>query len=116
MSSIVAFTGDLMFSSNIEATLRRDGHETTTVEALPALERELTRGSVDLVILDLHADAEAGAVVMLCQPLGVPVLAFGRHTEPALLRSARDAGCREVVPRLTFVEQMTRLVQGSIGA
>ena len=115
MSSIVAFTGDLMFSSNIEATLARDGHEVSVVEDLAALERELNGDSVDLVILDLHAGAEAGAVVMLCQPQGVPVLAFGRHTEPALLRSARESGCREVVPRSTFVEQMSSLVEASIG-
>jgi DNA-binding NtrC family response regulator len=116
MSRVVAFTADLMFSSNIEETLRRAGHETAIVETLPSLERELTSGAADLVLLDLHAGAEAGAVVMLCRPRGVPVLAFGRHTEPGLLRSARDAGCFEVVPRSTFVERMAQLVSKALTA
>jgi DNA-binding NarL/FixJ family response regulator len=107
----VAFTPDLLFSSNIEETLRRDGRMTATVEDLASLERELRMGDVDLVLFDLQAAAEPGAVVMLCRPLGVPVLAFGRHTEPETLRSARDAGCVDVVVRSTFVEQMPQLVQ-----
>lgn len=106
---VVAFTPDLMFSSRIEETLRPDV-EVADVEDLASLERELRMGDVGLVIFDLHAGAEAGVVVMLCNPLGVPVLAFGRHTEPQLLRSAREAGCVEVVARSTFVEEMRDLV------
>jgi DNA-binding NtrC family response regulator len=112
----VAFTADLMFSSNIEATLARSDCQVASIEDLPSLERELNRGDVDLVILDLHAGVEAGAVVMLCMPYGIPVLAFGRHTEPALLRSARESGCAEVVPRSTFVEQMPQLVERIMSA
>jgi hypothetical protein len=48
---------------------------------------------------------------MLCNPVSVPVLAFGRHTEPQMLRSAREAGCAEVVPRSTLVDEMPALVQ-----
>ena len=111
---IVAFTQDLMFSSRIAETLRRDGHETAAVEDVAALERELRMDGVRLVILDLHAGVEPGAVTMLCLPLGVPVLAFGRHTEPEMLRSARDSGCAEVVVRSTFVEEMPSLVEKTI--
>jgi DNA-binding NarL/FixJ family response regulator len=111
----VAFTPDLMFSSRIEETLRAEGRVTATVEDLTSLERELRLGDVDLVLFDLQAAAEPGAVVMLCKPVGVPVLAFGRHTEPETLRSAREAGCAEVVVRSTFVEEMAQLVQRAIG-
>jgi DNA-binding response OmpR family regulator len=107
---ILAFTPDLLFSSSIEGTLMREDHHVHVVEDFPSLERGLLMGGVDLVILDLHAGAEAGAVVMLCQPMGVPVLAFGRHTEAALLRDAREVGCAEVVARSTFVEEMPALV------
>ncbi|HWO72051.1 MAG TPA: hypothetical protein VNN21_00670 [Dehalococcoidia bacterium] len=107
---IVSLTTDLLFSSNIEATLARSGDEVRTVEDMPSLERALRGREVDLVILDLDSGPEAGAVVMLCQPMGVPVLAFGRHTEAALLRSAREVGCAEVVPRSVFVERMADLV------
>jgi DNA-binding NtrC family response regulator len=111
---IVALTTDLMFSSNIEATLSRAGYNVATVEDVQALRRQLVAGGTALVILDLHAGADAGDVTGACSGISVPVLAFGRHTEPALLRAARDAGCREVIPRSTFVEHMLRLVEGAI--
>ncbi len=100
-----------MFSSNIEATLGRASYEVHIVDDLSGLEAALTP-DVDAVILDLHAGLETTDVVGLCTPLGVPVLAFGRHTEPALLRAAREAGCAQVVPRSTFVEEMAALVKG----
>jgi DNA-binding response OmpR family regulator len=119
MAEIVSLTADLMFSSNIEATLARAGHLVTTAEDLTALETALEDGDAALVILDLHAGFDAVDVVALASghALGpdaarasVPVLAFGRHTEPALLRHARESGCVEAVARSTFVEDMPALV------
>ena len=119
MAAIVSLTADLMFSSNIESTLARAGHSVRTVEDLTALEAALDEGATALVILDLHAGFDATDVVAIASghALGpdaarapVPVLAFGRHTEPALLRHARDAGCVEAVARSTFVEGMVGLV------
>ena len=105
----VAFVSDLLFASNIEATLGRAGYEVVSVEDLPALEQALAAGPAGLVILDLHAGAAAEEVVQRAK--GVPVLAFGRHTAAALLRAARAAGCAGVVARSTFVEEMTDLVE-----
>jgi DNA-binding response OmpR family regulator len=106
----IAFVTDLMFASNIEATLGRAGYEVAIVEDLAALEREMASDELCVVVLDLHAGVEAAKVVARAQE--TPVLAFGRHTEPALLRSAREAGCAEVVPRSTFVSEMLALVRG----
>jgi DNA-binding NtrC family response regulator len=120
MAQIVSLTADLMFSSNIEATLARAGHTVTTAEDLTALETALEEGDIGIVIFDLHTGFDATDVVSLASghTLGpdverrpVPVLAFGRHTEPELLRHAREAGCVEAIPRSTFVEQMASLVQ-----
>jgi hypothetical protein len=38
-------------------------------------------------------------------------MAFGRHTEPALLRAARDAGAAIVVPRSQLVEELPELLR-----
>jgi DNA-binding NarL/FixJ family response regulator len=120
MTQIVSVTADLMFSSNIEATLARAGHIVRTAEDLTGLEAALEEDDAALVILDLHAGFDAADVVAIAsghalgpdaQRSPVPVVAFGRHTEPALLRHAREAGCVEAVPRSTFVEQMTGLVE-----
>ena len=105
----VAFVSDLLFASNIEATLGRAGYEVRTVEDVPAFDRVISHRDASVVILDLHAGVGASEVVSRAK--GTPVLAFGRHTEPALLRAAREAGCAEVVPRSTFVEKMLDLVR-----
>jgi DNA-binding response OmpR family regulator len=124
MAVIVSLTADLLFSSSIEETLRRAGHAVTTTEDLTALERTLQEVDAGLVILDLHAGFDAADVVALAagHALGpdasgapVPVLAFGRHTEPALLRHARESGCVEAVARSTFVEEMPALVDRTLG-
>jgi DNA-binding NtrC family response regulator len=107
VSLIVALTQDLMFASNIEATMRRAGYEVATVETFEEL-REAVKDAAALVILDLHAGSAVADVVAVADQ--APVLAFGRHTEPATLREARQAGCAEVVPRSTFVAEMTALV------
>jgi DNA-binding response OmpR family regulator len=112
----IAYVSDLMFSSNIQETLGRAGYEVAVADDMPSLERELNLGLADVVLLDLHAGAPAGAIFMLCQPYGIPVVAFGRHTEPVLLREARDAGCAAAVPRSTFVEEMVELVEKATGA
>jgi hypothetical protein len=90
---VIAFVADLLFSSRIEATLAAAGHRVEVVEELPALQGALADAPADVLILDLHAGVTAASA--LADPAGVPVLAFGRHTEPALLRSAREAGCAE---------------------
>ena len=62
-------------------------------------------------MLDLHARAlDWRAVTAAAKERSLAVLAFGRHTEAALLREARDAGCDRVVPRSQFVEEMPSLL------
>lgn len=106
---VVALTADLLFSSNIEATLTRNGFDVTIVDDLSSLAAGLASTPTALVILDLHAGAPPVEVV--ARVGATPILAFGRHTEPVLLRAAREAGCAEVVVRSTFVEEMTDLVR-----
>jgi DNA-binding NarL/FixJ family response regulator len=107
---IVAYVSDIMFAARIEATLEQRGYEVYVVEELPALAAELEAGA-KLCLLDLHAGASAADVVALCKPRGVAVVAFGRHTEAALLREARAAGCATVLPRSEFFEKLTSLVE-----
>ncbi len=104
---VVAFSADLLFTSKIEATLARAGYDVAIVEDLAALTTSLAAGPTALVILDLHAGAATAEIVR--QAGAAPVLAFGRHTEPEVLRAAREAGCAVVVARSTFVEEMAAL-------
>jgi CheY-like chemotaxis protein len=105
---VAALVKDLIFVSRIEATLGGAGYSVDFVEDVAGLRQALAKAPPVAVLLDLHAGNDAAEVVAACQ--GAPVVAFGRHTEPALLRAARRAGCARVVARSDFVEGMARLV------
>ena len=113
IARLVAYVSDLMSASRIEATLEQRGYEVYVVDELQALAAELDAGA-KLCLLDLHAGAAAADVVVLCKQRGVPVVAFGRHTEAALLREARKAGCETVLPRSEFFEKMTTLIDETL--
>jgi DNA-binding NarL/FixJ family response regulator len=63
------------------------------------------------VVVDLHAASiDTADVIRRASGAGARVLAFGRHTEPATLRAARDAGAETVVPRSQLVEELPALL------
>jgi CheY-like chemotaxis protein len=108
--TIIAAIDDLMFQSRLEAQARTLGYDVTiagsTDEALAALDAQAA-----LLVLDLHGRAiDWHIIVAAAKERSVPVLAFGRHTEAALLREARDARCERVVPRSQFVEELPALL------
>ncbi|MFQ6019247.1 MAG: hypothetical protein ACE5KW_00650 [Dehalococcoidia bacterium] len=111
---ILVLTENLMFSSRIGETLRPLGYTISFVEGLQGLASARDDQRPDLLIIDLDAAGapaeEALSRVKEILP-SLPVLAFGRHTEPKQLRAARRAGCTEVAVRSTFVEEMPQLVE-----
>jgi len=67
---------------------------------------------VDAVVVDLHdMTFDARRLVAAAAAAGRPALAFGRHTEAAALRSAREAGASIVVPRSQLVEELPALLE-----
>lgn len=112
---IVAVITDLMFQSRLQEQARALGYQVVVAETPEAI-TEALRDDAALVVLDLHAGVDWQRAVALAKERAVPVLAFGRHTEAQLLRSAREAGCDRVVPRSTFVEELPRLVEELTGA
>ena len=62
--------------------------------------------ALDLVIADANRPSE-----VLARFPGVPVLGFGRHTDPQLLRAARQAGFAKVVARSVLSERLPELVE-----
>ena len=105
---------DLMFQPRIEAALRGLGVRAEVVASAQALDAALAAGPA-LAVVDLHAAGfDALDAVRRAHAAAVPVLAFGRHTEPATLRAAREAGAQVVVPRSQLVEELPRLVAEAI--
>jgi DNA-binding NarL/FixJ family response regulator len=64
-----------------------------------------------LVVVDLHAAGiDVMSVIRMSKAAGAAVLAFGRHTEPATLRAARDAGADAAVSRSQLVDELPELI------
>jgi hypothetical protein len=92
---------DLFFRAKIEAMLNATGHRLAAAGE-PA----------DVVVADVNR-CDPAAVVAAAG--AVPVLGFGRHTDAALLRSARQAGFAKVVPRSVLAERLGDLVADLVG-
>ncbi len=64
-----------------------------------------------LVVIDLQADAfDAPTLIRQSAASGAAVLAFGRHTEAAVLKAARNAGADRAVPRSQVAEELPALL------
>ena len=108
---IVTVITDLMFQSRVREEAAALGYD-VCVAGTPAGVREALAAGAALVVLDLHVSGvDWQEAVAAAKQRGVPVLAFGRHTEPSLLREAREAGCDRVVPRSTLVEELPKLIE-----
>ena len=114
--TVLAVISDLMFQSRVSEQTRALGYEAAVADTAGTLDAAFD-SPLALVVLDLHASGlDWQRAVALAQERGVPVLAFGRHTEAELLRAARDAGCDRVVPRSVLVEELPRLIDELAGA
>ena len=115
---IVLVATDLMRQSRVAEAARALGYAvalaTTTEEA-----REALRGDAGaVVILDLQAEGVPWRDVVTAAG-SLPIIAFGQHTKPDILRAARAAraaGCRLAVPRSRLVEQLPQLIEKAKGA
>jgi len=113
-SHLVLVATHLMFQSRIREAVRALGLEVTVADSTEAV-RDALRSPTALVVLDLQAEGVPWEDVVSAAKDGpggpVPVLAYGQHTKPALLRAARAAGCDLVVPRSRLVADLPRLIE-----
>lgn len=80
---VLLVTGDLVFRSKLGGVVAAAGAEITRDDS-----------ACDLAVLEVTGP-EAGRLGALVGR-GIPVLAFGAHMEPELLRAARQAGATAV--------------------
>jgi DNA-binding NarL/FixJ family response regulator len=114
---IVLVATDLMRQSRVAEAARALGYTvavaTTAEEAREAIRGDA--GDAAVVILDLQAEGLPWRDVVAAAG-SAPVIAFGQHTKPDLLRAARAAGCRLAVPRSRLVEELPQLIEKAKGA
>ena len=110
MAFAILAVPDLLFQSRFEAALRARDIDVR----VPASAAECTAMLADeptLVVVDLQADAfDAPLLIRESSAAGAAVLAFGRHTEAAVLKAARDAGADRAVPRSQVAEELPMLL------
>ena len=100
---VLAFVPELLTSMRIESGVQRLGGFVELAEAPDAFVQALQSGP-QLAIFDLGMDwIDLNELVRVCMSAGVPLLAFGPHTEGGRLREARQAGVDFVYPRSKFM-------------
>lgn len=106
---LIAVT-DLMFQSRVREQAIALGMGASAVDSMEAAATGLG-SSPSLLVIDLQGEAmNATELISSAKERGVPVLAFGRHTEAEALRAAREAGADAVVVRSTLVEELPDLL------
>ncbi len=116
MGRVIALIDDLFFQARLAETARQVGIELKVVTTAEALAEE-ARSATGLVVIDLNARADAiGAIETLCAAgNAVPVIGFLSHVQTELAERARAAGCREVMPRSKFTQDLAAILSSAKG-
>ena len=114
LGRILVVVTDLMLESRIMERARALGYDVSVASTIQAVREAMRSGPADVLVLDLQADGVPWQDVLAAAkeaPNGpVPILAYGQHTKPDLLRTARNGGCDLAVPRSRLVEEFPALI------
>jgi DNA-binding NarL/FixJ family response regulator len=112
MADVVALVDDIFFQAKMQETARRVGVELKTVASGEALLAELQQNTTALVIVDLNARQGPIEAIEQLHRAGnqQPVIAFLSHVQVELAERARAAGCREVMPRSRFTQNLATIL------
>ena len=111
---IVLVATDLMRQSRVAEAARALGYTVVVATSAKEAREALHAGAAAVVILDLQAEGVPWREVLAAAG-PVPVIAFGQHTKPDILRAAKAAGCRLAVPRSRLVKELPRLIEKAKG-
>ena len=116
---VLIFCHDLMLRVRVDALVREAGFEPTYSSSMEGegLETALAAGDIRAAVVDLQPPKGDPIEIVrrlraVAQP--VPVIAFGRHTEPKLLASARSEGAVSAIPRSQMVTELPDLLRSSV--
>jgi DNA-binding NtrC family response regulator len=112
MADVVALVDDLFFQAKLLETAKQVGVEVRACTTPDALDEEIARSTPRLVIVDLNARAEPFTALerMHASDSKIPLVAFLSHVQVDLAERARAAGCREVMPRSKFTQNLATIL------
>jgi hypothetical protein len=108
---IVALVPDLLAASRIKEAAKRAELRVEVIESRAELDALLP--SASLLVLDLGI-AEVDMAAAAARAQGVPVIAFGRHTDLARIRAAHSASIDRVYPRGRFLDDLAAILQQAL--
>lgn len=112
MARVLAFVDDIFFQAKIFETAKHVGVEVRACTTVDALTAEIAKQAPELVVVDLNArnnPLDAIAQVRQGSP-DLAVVAFLSHVQVELAEKARSAGCREVMPRSKFTQNLATIL------
>ena len=112
MAQVVALIDDIFFQAKIGETAKQLGLEFRACTTPDALESEIAKAPPRLVVIDLNSHANPiDAISRVTRNTETTLLiGFLSHTEVDLAEKARAAGCREVLPRSKFAQNMATIL------
>lgn len=109
MAELFLLVNDLFFADRLSNGIRQAGHEAVVADlsfgdswSLPAQSR--------LAVIDLEAGPPAFQAIREAAARGIPVLAFGPHTDLELRQQALDAGAEKVVAKSKLTSSFAELI------
>jgi DNA-binding NarL/FixJ family response regulator len=118
MADVVALIDDLFFLAKVRETAKHVGVTLETAGTGEQLLQTAAASPAALVVVDLNARQGAiDAVEKLCAANGGGnprrVIAFLSHVQTDLANRAATAGCREVMPRSKFTQNLAEILRGA---
>ena len=113
--TLLVVASDLMWQSRLAEAGRSLGYRVVLADTAEEALQALLSDDVSLVIVDLQGAVPWEGVVRAAKERATPVVAYGQHTKPELLRSARKAGADAVVPRSTLVAELGEVIGRAVG-
>jgi CheY-like chemotaxis protein len=112
MAQVLAFVDDIFFQAKLVETARQLGVEVRTCQTADALDAEIAKAMPNLILVDLNAHANPLEAVhrMHAHAPEIPLIGFLSHVQRDLAERARAAGCREVMPRSKFTENLATIL------
>ncbi len=112
MPGVIALVDDIFFEAKMRETARRVGVDLKTVTSADALLADAQTAAPALILVDLNARQGPLEAVARLRAAGnqVPVIAFLSHVQVELAERARAAGCREVMPRSKFTQNLALIL------
>ena len=112
MAQVLAYVDDLFFQAKLVETAKHVGVDLRACTTPDSLGAEIDHAVPKLVIVDLNAGSNPFEALKRVQASGaeIPLIAFLSHVQTELAQRARAAGCRDVMPRSKYTQNMATIL------